>query len=333
MPRALNLLALALAALSIPATSWSQIEIQIPARKDNTLYQNNAGAFSNGIGHFLFVGLNNHSEVRRALIAFDMTGKIPPGAKILSARLTLNLSKTISGPQTVTVHRVLADWGEGASDAGGEEGGGADARPGDATWIHTFFNTPQWRTAGGDFSPTASATLVTNALGFYTWESTPALVADVQAWLDAPENNFGWLLLSNESVKGSTKRFDSQQNPVTGNRPVLHVVYTAASRVAESALSFPQEYQLEQNYPNPFSPSTSISFQAPRDSGDEMALRIYDLNGRLVRQLVNGKLARGKHEVVWNGKNDFGERVANGVYIYRLETQGFSATRKLMLLE
>lgn len=330
MTRFRSLLALVLAAFSLPATSWAQTEIQIAASKDNTLYQNNAGAFSNGLGHFLFAGLNNHSEARRGLLAFDLSGKIPPGAKIMSAKLTLNLSKTISGPQTVTLHRMLADWGEGASDAGGEEGGGADARPGDATWIHTFFNTQLWRNPGGDFSATVSATLTASAVGFYTWESTPEMVADVQAWLDTPTNNFGWLLLSNESVKGGTKRFDSLQNPVAANRPVLRVIYSPASPVAAENISSLRSYALGQNYPNPFNPSTTIHFELP--VAEEVALVIYNTRGQSVRQLAKGKFARSAHQVVWDGRDDAGAHVPSGIYIYRLETANFTATRKLALV-
>lgn len=324
------LLALVLAAFSLSATSWAQTEIQIAASKDNTLYQNNAGAFSNGLGHFLFAGLNNHSEARRGLIAFDLNGKFPPGAKILSAKLTLNLSKTISGPQTVVLHRVLAGWGEGASDAGGEEGGGADAMPGDATWSHTFFNTHNWSNLGGDFSPTASATLVVSVPNFYTWESTPEMVADVQSWLDAPTSNFGWLLMGNESVKGGTKRFDSLQNPVAAQRPVLRVIYSTASRVVAEEASSPRSYVLAQNYPNPFNPSTTIRFELP--VAEEVALVIYNTHGQSVRQLAKGKFARSAHQVMWDGRDDAGASVTSGIYIYRLETANFTAARKLALV-
>ncbi len=102
--------------------------------------------------------------------------------------------------------------------------------------------------------------------------------------------------------------------------------------VAERAVSStPQEYVLTQNYPNPFNPSTAISFQLPAAS--EVSLVIYDLTGQAVKQLASGKFARGKHEAMWDGKNEAGVRVASGVYVYRLKAGEFAARRKLVLMK
>ena len=124
----------------------------------------------------------------------------------------------------IELHRLLSDWGEGGSDASGEEGGGARATTGDATWLHTFFDTAMWANPGGDFSATVSASAPVGATSTYTW-SSPQMGADVQAWLDQPASNFGWLLLGNESQDQTTKRFDSRENAVAGNRPRLDVIY------------------------------------------------------------------------------------------------------------
>ncbi len=316
------------------AASFAQTEVNISASKDNTLYESAAGAFSNGSGYHLFVGQNNHGDARRTLLAFDVAGNIPAGATILSAKLTLYLSKTFkASEQTVALHRVLANWGEGASDATGEEGGGANAAAGDATWRHTFFNTQFWTNLGGDYTPAASANqTVADTGSFYTWGSTPEMVADVQGWLNAPANNFGWLLMSNESANGSAKRFDALQNPVANHRPVLNVIYTTVSSISEKKENYPADFALAQNYPNPFNPSTAISFQLPRDTRGEITLGIFSLTGRLVRQLIKGKFAAGSHQVVWDGKDDAGERVSSGIYIYRLNAEDFTFARKLALV-
>jgi hypothetical protein len=309
----------------------AQTEIDIPALKDNTLIQSATGAFSNGSGAHFFAGKNNHGEVRRGLIAFDVAGNIPGGAVIQSARLTLNMSRSISGAHTVALHRVLADWGEGASDAGGEEGGGANAAPGDATWLHTFFNTKFWTNAGGDFAPEASATLSVGSAGVHTWESTPAMVAEVQAWLDNPASNFGWLLLGNETVNASAKRFDSQQNPVAANRPVLRVVYSTSSRVADGGAGLPTAFALAQNHPNPFNPATRIRYALPKPARVQLA--IYNVLGAKVRTLVEAQQTAGDHEVNWNGVDDAGAVVASGVYFYRIAAGDFHATRKLSFMK
>jgi hypothetical protein len=121
---------------------------------------------------------------------------------------------------------VLADWGEGASNAtGGGGGSGAPAAAGDATWLHTFFNTATWTTAGGDFLGASSATTAVGGVANYTWTS-PQLAADVQSWLAAPATNFGWLLLGNEAVNQTVKRFDTRENATAAFRPVLSVDYT-----------------------------------------------------------------------------------------------------------
>lgn len=203
-------------------------QVQLPPMKDNTLYQDPDGLWSNGAGQHLFAGRTAQvqNSVRRALLAFDVAGSIPPGATINSVTLRLNMSMTISGPQEMTLHRVVSNWGEGASDAFGNEGSGAPAEAGDATWRHTFFDTQFWSGPGGDFAAGPSAMAVVDQFGPYTWGSTSGMVADVQDWLDNPATNFGWVLIGNEAVSVTAKRFDSRENPVPENRPVLIVDYT-----------------------------------------------------------------------------------------------------------
>jgi hypothetical protein len=87
---------------------------------------------------------------------------------------------------------------------------------------------------------------------------------------------------------------------------------------------------LEQNRPNPFWPATVIDFTMPDDG--PAALRIYDVAGRLVRTLISGTVTAGPHSEPWNGLDDNGNRVASGVYFYRLQTGGQTFTRKLVLL-
>ena len=103
----------------------------------------------------------------------------------------------------------------------------ACALTGDATWIHTFFDTSFWTNPGGDFSESISASQEVAFEGSYTWGSTVNMVADVQLWLDQPETNFGWILIGNEDEdSGSTaKRFDSRENSVSV-RPLLTVDFT-----------------------------------------------------------------------------------------------------------
>jgi hypothetical protein len=198
-------------------------------KKDNSIYSESEN--SNGSGQYLFVGTTNVlSALRRALITFDVAA-IPTGATIQSASLTLHVSR--EGPGNgiqIYLHRALSDWGEGASFGGRGEGSGGAATPGDATWHYNFFDTSTWSTTdgGGDFATHSSADVFVSGLGFSTWSSTPALVADVQSWLDSPQTNFGWLIrgeLEGEAA-GTAKRFDSRENSSAAFRPVLSVTYS-----------------------------------------------------------------------------------------------------------
>ena len=203
--------------------------IAIGPTKDNTLYEQPEGALSNGAGKHIFAGRNNGELIRRGVIAFDFAGNIPQDAVIISVALTLNVSRTQSASQDVQLHRLLIDWGEGVSEAGGHEGGGGPAKPGDATWLHSSFDSDLWQTAGGDYSAAASASQAVQATGKYTWGSTDGMVADVQAWLDDPSANFGWVIIGNETGRQTAKRFDSKDNPEEANRPSLIVEFTSAS--------------------------------------------------------------------------------------------------------
>ena len=217
------------AATPVPATSEPLVasSITIGGSKDNTLYEHAEGSLSNGAGQHIFAGHNNGGLARRGVIAFDIAGNIPAGAVIESVTLTLNLSRTQSASQNVQLHRLLADWGEGVSDAAANEGAGTAAETGDATWIHTRFDTADWQTPGGDFSAAASASEPVSGVGQYAWRSTDQMVADVQAWLDDASTSFGWLLMSNETENQTTKRFDSRDNTLQANRPALTIEFTS----------------------------------------------------------------------------------------------------------
>jgi hypothetical protein len=90
--------------------------------------------------------------------------------------------------------------------------------------------------------------------------------------------------------------------------------------------------RLEQNAPNPFNPSTRISFSAPRDG--RYRLSIQDVTGREVRLLFDRNLAQGPGSVLWDGRTDGGARVASGVYVCTIEgAAGERASRRMILLK
>lgn len=99
----------------------------------------------------------------------------------------------------------------------------------------------------------------------------------------------------------------------------------------ETGVSQPEEFQLLQNYPNPFNPQTEISYNLPEDS--HVKLSIYNLLGQTVKILVDEFQGTGSKEVTWDGRNERGESVASGIYLYRLEAGKFTQTKKMSLLK
>ena len=99
--------------------------------------------------------------------------------------------------------------------------------------------------------------------------------------------------------------------------------------------TLPVEFALKQNYPNPFNPSTTISFAL--NTASSVKLDIYDLTGSLITTLVSDTRSAGYHNVVWNGKNNKGQMVASGNYIYTIRVNdgvtNFMESKKMMLLK
>ena len=94
----------------------------------------------------------------------------------------------------------------------------------------------------------------------------------------------------------------------------------------------PLAFTLNQNYPNPFNPTTTLSFAIPMDS--KVDLVVYNLLGQEVTRIFDHKLMRaGAHEIVWDGKDNFGNPVGTGLYVYRLNAADKSAVQKMMLLK
>lgn len=205
-----------------PSMAQGQIAVTVGASADNSIFSDLTDN-SNGAGAHLFAGQTSSGGNRRALIRFDLSS-IPAHAPIASATLHLRMNKTVSGPADVGVHRLLEAWGEGASNAGEPGGNGTAAAPGDATWTSAFFISTPWSTPGGAFVGTESATTSVNAVGGYSWSGS-GLAADVQYWVDVPAENFGWVVIGDESTFTTAKRFDSRNSATLAFRPSLDVEY------------------------------------------------------------------------------------------------------------
>lgn len=185
--------------------------VHITADRDATLIEFNAGEAANGSGPSFYAGHTNQENfgIRRALLHFDVASALPENALIDSVSLKLYQSSGNAEEGAFSLHRVLSDWGEGASVATG--GSGAPVEDNDATWLHTFYDYDYWVQQGGLFVPHASATTMIRGKGFYTWENTVYLENNVRLWLHAPEHNYGWLVMGDENTRGSVKSFYSRE--------------------------------------------------------------------------------------------------------------------------
>lgn len=108
--------------------------------------------------------------------------------------------------------------------------------------------------------------------------------------------------------------------------------WVALTSTAAPDATLPTTYQLHGAMPNPFNPRTVIAFDVPVGGGT-VDVRIYDVTGRLVCTLQSGHLGAGRHQVVWDGDDLAGRRVASGTYFCRMEAGAFTATRSLVLLK
>ena len=99
----------------------------------------------------------------------------------------------------------------------------------------------------------------------------------------------------------------------------------------ETADALPGEFALHQNYPNPFNPSTTLSFDLPRAA--DIRVVVYDLLGREVVRLVEGREEAGYRQVVWNGRDRRGRALPSGMYIVRMMAPGYSRSIKMLLLK
>lgn len=115
----------------------------------------------------------------------------------------------------------------------------------------------------------------------------------------------------------------------TATRSSVIEVLLAAPAVLEQSL--PLATALAQNYPNPFNPETTIQFDLAVETS--VSLRVYDVTGQVVRTLVSTSLPAGSYTHLWDGSNEQGMKVGNGVYFYELKAGNFSSKKKMTLLQ
>ncbi len=210
------------------SNGWGEF-VTVYAVQSATIYQEDTNA-ANGSGQYLFAGRTNQGFARRSLLRFDLSA-LPIDALLQSVSVGMNVAQGNGGIRPMSLHRATQQWTTGASDPAGTESVGVAAMIGDCSWAWASSNgalggTP-WNDEGGSFQSVASATSSTTVMGMQSWTSE-TLRADVESWLANPNENFGWFLLGDETVAGTSRRLDSAHAVVGGFLPSLQLEYTLA---------------------------------------------------------------------------------------------------------
>ncbi len=119
--------------------------------------------------------------------------------------------------------------------------------------------------------------------------------------------------------------------PITTDGFAFDDISVTGALARPDSPTLPAVFDVAQNRPNPFNPATTIQLALPEAASVRM--RVFDISGRVVATLVDRQLPAGFHNVVWQGRDDNGARVASGIYFYRVEAPGHVVQRKMMLLK
>ena len=215
---------------SIFPSVFAQDVAILESQRDNTLIEDATGSVSNGAAGSLYtgrVGSNGNETLRRAVIYFDLSS-LPEDIDILKASLSVHVTlPERSNTVLFTLHRLTQGWGEGTSSFSG--GKGAPATESDATWLHTFYEDYFWNTPGGDFIDEPSATIGLGGAGLYMIEASSEMLEDLSFWKDNPDQNFGWIIIGNESGPSFTvKQISSREARLPEHRPTVFIEYQDA---------------------------------------------------------------------------------------------------------
>jgi hypothetical protein len=209
--------------------------VSIKPAADNTIFTpSGEDQLSSGAGADLYAGATlRFVSLRRALVRFDL-GVLPARARVTNVELRLTQTRTTGGPGPASVHRVLSDWGEGASVS--PSGAGALSSAGDASWNFAFYPETEWATPGGDFAPASAVSTLPGSgpTTLCTWSSA-AMLADVRGWIGDPASNHGWMLIGDEATTGSARKFASRESATVSQRPALVVTFVRPCSPADVA--------------------------------------------------------------------------------------------------
>lgn len=146
----------------------------------------------------------------------------------------------------------------------------------------------------------------------------------------SPDSTAQFYIQFSASTPGSQQGFLIFHHNSPSSPDSVFVQADVITSIGGKEREIPQAFAVAPNYPNPFNPSTTIRYQVPQSG--EVRLVIYNLTGQPVRTLLNTRVEAGLHTQLWDGRDDQGEQVSSGVYIYRLTANGYTSSRRMVLI-
>ena len=157
----------------------------------------------------------------------------------------------------------------------------------------------------------------TYKLGHLRFNVTGSFLADTLSFRTPP-------MSPTSVVYDSTKK--CAYGGSTSDSSRFTIISPVITEIEGNIYTIPAEYQLFQNYPNPFNPTTTIKYDVPKTS--LVKIRVYDVTGKMVSELVNQQMEAGSYEINWNGSE-----YASGVYFYKIETKDFTKVMRMVLIK
>ncbi|NOZ60391.1 MAG: T9SS type A sorting domain-containing protein [Calditrichaeota bacterium] len=308
------------------------------------------------------VGLENYSFDHWS---GDLTGDFDPGVIVMNGNKEVTAffgvkvppvtaPQSITGPDKGYRAQSLVFVARGAKTANGDSanyqfdwGDGLLSTWGDSVQSHKFFNS-------GDYLVRSRARSKSDTVSVSNWSGEfqvrisgcklivnldPENAGDVEKFPNESDYDFNEIveLKANDSPNYIFVNWNGVSRDTSRSKLITMVGDTTITAFFESVTGVesegnqkPTSYALSQNYPNPFNPETRIKFQIPKP--EKVKLTVYNIRGQIVRVLLNEFKPAGFYTLIWDARNENGEKVPTGVYLYRFETSGFNQVKKMVLI-
>ena len=186
-------------------------------------------------------------------------------------------------------------------------------------------------------SPPTTNSTNRSLLGYSLYKSNTKDISDRNKWISVASNitETTYTEAVWAGLAYSEYRYIVEANYTDDNISYPAFSNKVGQNVGENDVSaVPTVTALGKNYPNPFNPITTIEFSISGNESDQnVVINIYNIKGQKVRSLVDGMYPPGNHSVQWNGVDDKNRSAGSGIYLYRMQTEGYTSTQKMLLIK